>query len=204
MPTGKSQRKEFEENQKSLIMQLRDEGKSVDTVAAILMVGKERVRRFCKENNLGVYQNTKNPRCNIGNTQKIVDFDKYPDFTKSACRQMDTMAFFPGAPPQGRIARQKYDQEVRTVIQVCQECQIQEECLNYALETEPYGIWGGATEIEREYLRAKLKIECQREITLTRVARKARLGFMSPALAPTYDAQFGSSVVVKSRLAKSV
>lgn len=204
MPTGKSQRKEFEEDEKTLIIQLRDEGKSVDTVAAILMVGKERVRRFCKENNLGVYQNTKNPRCNVGNTQKTIDFDKYPDFTKSACRQMDTTLFFPGAPPQGRIARQKYEQEIKAITTVCQDCQIQEECLNYALETEPYGIWGGATEIEREYLRAKLKIECQREITLTRVARKARLGFMSPALAPTYDAQFGSSVVVKRRLAKSV
>jgi WhiB family redox-sensing transcriptional regulator len=33
---------------------------------------------------------------------------------------------------------------------VCFGCGVREECLEYALRTrEPYGIWGGLTEIER-------------------------------------------------------
>lgn len=34
---------------------------------------------------------------------------------------------------------------------ICAECQVRQECLEYALATkEPYGIWGGLTEVERK------------------------------------------------------
>jgi WhiB family redox-sensing transcriptional regulator len=34
---------------------------------------------------------------------------------------------------------------------VCAECSVRRECLDYALTTrEPYGIWGGLTELERK------------------------------------------------------
>jgi len=34
---------------------------------------------------------------------------------------------------------------------VCSRCPVQDECLDYALTMrEPYGIWGGLTEIERK------------------------------------------------------
>lgn len=204
MSSGQSQRKLFDEEQQTMIRNLRDEGKSVDTVAAILMVGKERVRRFCKENNLGVYQNTKNPRCNIGQPRMPMTIEEYPDFANALCKNETTDRFFPGAPPQGRLARQKYSEALKIVINICKSCPIQEMCLEYAIKAEPYGIWGGTTEIEREYLRAKLQIECQRDITLTRIGRKARLGFMSPALAPSYDMQFGSSPLIKKRLSQVV
>jgi WhiB family transcriptional regulator, redox-sensing transcriptional regulator len=38
---------------------------------------------------------------------------------------------------------------------ICLACAVRQECLDYALATrEPYGIWGGLTEIER---RARLR-----------------------------------------------
>ncbi|MFN2524911.1 MAG: WhiB family transcriptional regulator [Actinomycetota bacterium] len=41
---------------------------------------------------------------------------------------------------------------------ICSGCNVRQECLEYALDTkEPYGIWGGLTEIERKaYARGRL------------------------------------------------
>lgn len=36
---------------------------------------------------------------------------------------------------------------------VCRDCPVMGECLDYALEHEAYGIWGGMTEQERERFR---------------------------------------------------
>ncbi len=34
---------------------------------------------------------------------------------------------------------------------ICRGCAVRPDCLSYALETrEPYGIWGGLTEVERK------------------------------------------------------
>ncbi len=203
MSTGKSQRKEFDEDQKSLIKSLREEGKSTDTIAAILMVGKERVRRHLKENGMNCYQNNRAPRQNVTAEPKEVIVD-YPDFSQAACQGEPTGTFFIEGHPQSRIARIKHQERINNAIKMCTSCSIQELCLDYALKAEPYGIWGGTTEIEREYLRSKLGIDCVREISLGRVARKARLGFQSPSLVVSYDLQFGRSPIVKKRLAQSV
>ena len=36
---------------------------------------------------------------------------------------------------------------------ICNECPVMVECLNYALHHESYGIWGGLTERERQTMR---------------------------------------------------
>lgn len=36
---------------------------------------------------------------------------------------------------------------------ICSECSVVDECLNYALHHESYGIWGGLTERERQTMR---------------------------------------------------
>lgn len=203
MSARKSQRKEFDEDQKSLIESLRAEGKSTDTIAAILMVGKERVRRHLKENGMDCYQNNRAPRQNVTAEPKEVVVD-YPDFSEALCRGVQTQSFFIEGQPMGRIARIKHQERIDNAIKICTSCPIQERCLDYALKAEPYGIWGGTTEIEREYLRSKLGINCLREISLGRVARKARLGFQSPSLIASYDMQFGRSNIVKKRLAQGV
>ena len=39
---------------------------------------------------------------------------------------------------------------------VCAQCAVREECLHFALRTgQEYGIWGGLTEDERQYIRRR-------------------------------------------------
>lgn len=41
---------------------------------------------------------------------------------------------------------------------ICAECGVSEECLEYSLLHEPFGIWGGKTERERKTLRRNLGV----------------------------------------------
>lgn len=65
----------------------------------------------------------------------------------AACLSYDAALFFgldDTEPPAERRVRE--DQAK----QICTDCCVREECLDYALATrEPYGIWGGLTEVER-------------------------------------------------------
>jgi WhiB family transcriptional regulator, redox-sensing transcriptional regulator len=46
--------------------------------------------------------------------------------------------------------------EIRVAKNICSECPIKFECLNYALAAnEPYGIWGGTTPAERNILKRR-------------------------------------------------
>lgn len=59
------------------------------------------------------------------------------------CRGMDPELFFPG---RGEVVAQ--------VKAVCRECDVQAECLAYAMNVGEYhGIWGGLSECERRRLR---------------------------------------------------
>ena len=66
---------------------------------------------------------------------------------RAACLEYPAVLFFgldDSETPAERRTRE--DQAKR----VCFECGVRKECLDYALTTkEPYGIWGGLTEIER-------------------------------------------------------
>ena len=37
--------------------------------------------------------------------------------------------------------------------EICQGCPVQIECLQYGIEHDEYGVWGGKTENERQFLR---------------------------------------------------
>jgi hypothetical protein len=47
---------------------------------------------------------------------------------------------------------------MREAINICGFCDIRIECLNYALQWERHGIWGGMNETQREALRRKSNI----------------------------------------------
>ena len=70
--------------------------------------------------------------------------DDRPWAAYAACRDAEADWFFPGP-----------DGDTRAAIRVCRGCPVQEECLDWALDTRiRYGIWGGMTERERRrYLR---------------------------------------------------
>ena len=67
---------------------------------------------------------------------------------RASCLAHPAVLFFgldDSEPPAERRARE--DQAKK----VCAECSVRSECLDYALTTrEPYGIWGGLTELERK------------------------------------------------------
>lgn len=47
---------------------------------------------------------------------------------------------------------------VKAAINVCQTCPVRKECLDYSLLHEPYGIWGGLSEQDRERKRRQLNL----------------------------------------------
>ena len=66
---------------------------------------------------------------------------------RAACRGPDTWLFFP--PNHFERKDEKEAREARAKA-VCRTCPVRIECLDYALRIrEPYGIWGGLTELER-------------------------------------------------------
>ncbi len=60
----------------------------------------------------------------------------------SACRSADPTLFF---------AATRDDE--RAALKICGTCTVQEQCLDFALETrERFGVWGGMTERQRKRL----------------------------------------------------
>jgi WhiB family transcriptional regulator, redox-sensing transcriptional regulator len=68
--------------------------------------------------------------------------------SRGACRQADPELFFPIAAATGPAARQ-----VEAAKAVCSRCVVSANCLSYALEAMPEGIWGGTTPEERRAVR---------------------------------------------------
>jgi WhiB family redox-sensing transcriptional regulator len=67
-----------------------------------------------------------------------------------ACRDSDPDLFFPIGTT-GMAATQ-----IRQAVAICSACSIQDECLQYALETnQEAGIWGGYPEDDRRRLRKR-------------------------------------------------
>ncbi len=75
----------------------------------------------------------------------------------SACRDSDPNLFFPigtTGPAVEQIAAAKA---------ICAQCSVQEECLQYALETnQESGVWGGYAEEDRRRLRKRWLAERRR------------------------------------------
>jgi WhiB family redox-sensing transcriptional regulator len=68
---------------------------------------------------------------------------------RGACRGMDSTFFFH---PEGERGRARADRETRAK-QVCRRCPVLEQCRRHALMVhEPYGVWGGLSESERDDL----------------------------------------------------
>lgn len=71
---------------------------------------------------------------------------------KASCRSVDPESFFhpEGERGSSRVSR---DQSAKAV---CAVCPVLKECARHALKVrEPYGVWGGMTEDEREAVIAR-------------------------------------------------
>lgn len=72
---------------------------------------------------------------------------------RAACRGMDSSLFFP-SPDERNTARARRTAKAKAV---CRDCPAIMECRAHALRVhEPYGIWGGLSEDEREEVLAML------------------------------------------------
>mgnify|MGYP001811758033 CR=1 FL=1 len=66
------------------------------------------------------------------------------------CRDTDPELFFPVGTTGQALVAQDYAKRV------CDECDVQQACLDYALDTnQDSGIWGGLTEEERRVIRRR-------------------------------------------------
>jgi WhiB family redox-sensing transcriptional regulator len=68
--------------------------------------------------------------------------------SRGACGGSDPELFFPVAGTAGPAVRQ-----AEAAKAVCRRCVVRANCLSYALEAMPMGIWGGTTEEERRAAR---------------------------------------------------
>lgn len=69
--------------------------------------------------------------------------DKASWWHKASCSGVDPELFFPQRGVSTRPAKE-----------LCKECEVRDECLEYALATgERFGIWGGLSERERRNVR---------------------------------------------------
>lgn len=79
---------------------------------------------------------------------KAQPLDTWQD--RGACRGPQAAVFFP--PPQFERKVERLERERRAKA-ICDECSVQQACLDYAIEIrEPHGIWGGLNETERREL----------------------------------------------------
>jgi WhiB family redox-sensing transcriptional regulator len=78
---------------------------------------------------------------------------------RANCRNQGPEAFFPE-----RFAVNMRN-KINAAKALCEACEVKPECLSYALEFEPLGVWGGMTERERRDFRAKNRITMSNHFT---------------------------------------
>ena len=76
---------------------------------------------------------------------------------RGACRGMDSALFFH---PEGERGPARVNRESRAK-QICQRCPVLEQCRRHALAVhEPYGVWGGLSEAERDLIIGTTNAPC--------------------------------------------
>ena len=73
------------------------------------------------------------------------------NFDGANCKGIDTDIFYP--------AKEKFDpSEERLFTRMCNNCPVQEACLEWGIAHERFGVWGGTTPPMRTRIRTKLGI----------------------------------------------
>ena len=86
-----------------------------------------------------------------GSTQQINDRNKMNWEKLANCRSTDSEIFF----AEGKGG---YKNSVQ-LKQICSACQVQTQCLEFALHNAVLGYWGNTTEKERKRIRVRLNIK---------------------------------------------
>ncbi|GJF29559.1 transcriptional regulator WhiD [Kitasatospora sp. NE20-6] len=89
----------------------------------------------------------------------------------AACRGVDSSLFFH---PEGERGAARSSREA-SAKEVCMRCPVRAECAAHALAVrEPYGVWGGLTEDEREELLGRARNRQLAEVPLAMPANIRR------------------------------
>lgn len=81
----------------------------------------------------------------------------------AACKMQNPQLWFPDPEPvAGKRPKITTRPGVAEAIAICNTCVVKSQCLEYSLEWEPNGIWGGEDERSREKLRRLYGIELRR------------------------------------------
>jgi WhiB family redox-sensing transcriptional regulator len=93
------------------------------------------------------------PPAHLKGTQKAVETEENPYVWQGAAMCIGrTGEDSPFYPHESERKDQKLEREQRAK-EICGQCAVQQECLNYALvNRERYGIWGATTETERKVI----------------------------------------------------
>jgi WhiB family transcriptional regulator, redox-sensing transcriptional regulator len=90
---------------------------------------------------------------------------------RGLCRGKDSSLFFH---PEGERGAARSGREVAAK-EICLNCPVQIPCVEHALRVrEPYGVWGGMTEDEREEYYAKQKILVRAQAARVKAAKAAQ------------------------------
>jgi WhiB family redox-sensing transcriptional regulator len=76
---------------------------------------------------------------------------KYPDFSDALCREIGTEFFYP-------------EEDISIVPiakKICSNCPVINECLEWGLRHESFGIWGGTVPRTRQMMRRTMGITVQ-------------------------------------------
>lgn len=79
---------------------------------------------------------------------------KFPDLTRGLCREVGVELFFP---EEGGSGTDIYIHSRK----ICNKCVVKNECLEWAVKHEAFGMWGGATPAERKNIRRSRNIILQ-------------------------------------------
>jgi len=71
------------------------------------------------------------------------------DMEQAACKEADADLFFPEG-------KDKREQEYKAK-KICASCPIVTDCLQFAIDNDQLGIWGGTTEDERRHINVTLR-----------------------------------------------
>lgn len=68
------------------------------------------------------------------------------------CRTNDAAVFFPPMHFEPKVEREAREAKAKAI---CADCTVRVECLEWALDAqEPFGIWGGSSELDRKHILA--------------------------------------------------
>jgi WhiB family redox-sensing transcriptional regulator len=75
-----------------------------------------------------------------------------PDLSQGLCREVGIEFFYPDS-------ENENDKSMYSVSKkICAECTVRQDCLDWAVRHEGYGLWGGKTPRERMAIRKKMNI----------------------------------------------